>query len=83
MPIIFEYVPKNTFIHKLNALSRGILILALLYIVSIWWDPLYLGIIAIIAAIMYLDARTPKKWMLIPAPFAAYRLIEALILGFA
>ncbi|MEM3506796.1 MAG: energy-coupling factor transporter transmembrane component T [Candidatus Bathyarchaeia archaeon] len=83
MPVIFEYVPRNTFVHRLNTFSRATLILALLYIVSIYWDPLYLGIIAAIAAALYLISRTPKKWMLIPFPFAAYRFIEALILGFA
>ncbi|MEM3521750.1 MAG: hypothetical protein QXD78_01710, partial [Candidatus Bathyarchaeia archaeon] len=64
MPVIFEYVPRNTFVHRLNTFSRATLILALLYIVSIYWDPLYLGIIAAIAAALYLISRTPKKWML-------------------
>lgn len=81
MPVIFEYVPRGTFVHRLHPLTKVILVISLFAAISLVWDPRYLALYMIIAMALYLTSRTPKKWLLIAVPFGAYRFIEAGILG--
>ncbi|RLF09362.1 MAG: hypothetical protein DRJ62_06855 [Thermoprotei archaeon] len=83
MPVIFEYVPRDTFLHKMNPLSKLVMITCIFIVSSVYWDLRYLGVLAIIVAILYIVSKTPKKWLLLALPFGAYRFIEACILGFA
>lgn len=81
MPVFFEYVPRNTVIHRLHSLTKVILILGIFITISVLWDPRYLAVCMIVVMVLYLLSKTPKKWLLIAVPFGAYRFIEAGILG--
>ena len=81
MPTWFEHEPRNTFIHRLNPLSRVILLFSVLFLMSFYYDPYYVGLTGVIAAGIYLVARVPKKWVLITVPVMFYRFWEFLIVG--
>ena len=81
MPTWFEHEPRNTFIHRLNPLSRVILLFSVLFLMSFYYDPYYVALMGIIAAGIYLVARVPKKWILITIPVMFYRFWEFLIVG--
>ena len=82
MPVIFEYAPRNTFIHRLQPITKIIYVVCMFTIISLIWDPRFLAICAAVALSLYLLSRTPKKWLLLSA-FALYRFIEAGIVGLA
>lgn len=81
MPTWFEHEPRNTFIHRLNPLSRVILLFSVLFLMSFYYDPYYVGLMGVIAAGIYLVAQVPKKWILITVPVMFYRFWEFLIVG--
>ena len=81
MPTWFEHEPRDTFIHRLNPLSRVILLFSVLFLMSFYYDPYYVALMGIIAAGIYLVARVPKKWILITIPVMFYRFWEFLIVG--
>ena len=81
MPVMFEYAPRNTPIHRMNPLAKTIMLVCMFTLISLYWDLRYLAILALIAAIIYIVSKTPPKWMLLSIPFGAYRFIEASILG--
>jgi len=81
LPTWFEHEPRNTFIHRLNPLSRVILLFSVLFLMSFYYDPYYVALMGIIAAGIYLVARVPKKWILITIPVMFYRFWEFLIVG--
>jgi len=81
VPMIFEYEPKNTPIHKLNPVTKVIMLLSLFIVLTIYWDPRFVAIVASIALVLYIISKTPKKWLLIVLPIGSIRFIESLILG--
>jgi len=81
LPTWFEHEPRDTFIHRLNPLSRVILLFSVLFLMSFYYDPYYVALMGIIAAGIYLVARVPKKWILITIPVMFYRFWEFLIVG--
>lgn len=83
MPVIFEYEPRDTVIHRLNPISKVVAIISLLIITSLYWDLKYLFMIFLVAFTLYVISKTPQKWLLLAIPFCAYRFIEVMILGLA
>lgn len=81
MPVIFEYTPRNTIIHRMNPLAKAIFLISMFSLLSLYFDLRYLGVLAIISAAFYLLSKAPLKWLLITIPFGAYRFIEATILA--
>lgn len=81
MPVIFEYEPKNTIIHRLNPISKVVMLVCFFILISIYWDIKYLSIMFLLALILYVVSKTPKKWILLAIPFGTYRFIEAAIYG--
>ena len=81
MPVIFEYEPKDTIIHRLNPVTKLVMIVCFFAVISVYWDLRYLVIVALAAAILYIISKTPKKWLLLSIPFATYRFLESMILG--
>lgn len=81
MPTWYEYSPRDTFLHKLNPVSRLTLIFSLLFLVSFYYDPRYLGVLLVMASAMYHSARVPKKWLLILIPVVGWRLGEFILVG--
>jgi len=81
MPVIFEYVPRDTIVHRLNPLTKLIIIVSFFVVVSLYWDIRYLAVVALVASILYIVSKTPTSWLLLSIPFAAYRFLEAMILG--
>ncbi len=79
--MIFEYEPKNTPIHKLNPVTKVIMLLSLFIVLTLYWDPRFVAIVASIALVLYVISKTPKKWLLIVLPIESIRFIESLILG--
>ncbi|MEM1943490.1 MAG: energy-coupling factor transporter transmembrane component T [Candidatus Caldarchaeum sp.] len=83
MPQWFEYEPKGTILHRLNPLPRVTLYISLLMLVSFYYDPYYLAVLAAVITALFIIAKTPPKWLVIAVPAAAYRSIEYFILGVA
>ena len=81
MPTIFEYEPKNTFLHNLNPVTKVIMLLSIFIVLTVYWDPRFVIIITLISATLYIVSKTPPKWLLIILPVAVIRFIESLILG--
>ncbi len=81
MPTIFEYEPRNTFLHRLNPIAKIVMLLSIFTVLTVYWDPKYVVVIAIISTILYVVSKTPPKWLLIILPVSAIRFIESLILG--
>ena len=81
MPQWFEYTPRNTFLHRLNPLARVTLFITILILISFYYDPYYLTALGIVAFAIFFIAKTPKKWMIVAVPAAAYRFFEFLIVG--
>ncbi len=80
MPVIFEYTPRDTFLHKLHPLAKIIMVIGIFTIISLLWDLVLLTICAVVVLLLYFVAKAPKKWLLLSA-FALYRFIEAGIIG--
>lgn len=80
MPVIFEYAPRDTFLHKLHPLAKIIMVISIFTIISLLWDLVLLTICAAVVLFLYFISRAPKKWLLLSA-FALYRFIEAGIIG--
>lgn len=83
MPQWFEYEPKGSIFHRMNSLPRVALYVSLLILVSFYYDPYYLMLLAIIVTAVFVIAKTPAKWLVIAVPAAAYRSIEFFIVGVA
>jgi len=81
MPMIFEYEPRNTFLHKLNPIAKVIMLLSIFIVLTVYWDPRFVLTITLISTVLYTVSKTPPKWLLIVLPVTVIRFIESLILG--
>ena len=82
MPVWFEYAPRGTWLHRMNPISKMAMFIFLLVTISFIWEPRYLALYAIAAAVLYITSKTPGKWMILGIPFGLYRFIEATIYSF-
>jgi len=81
LAVIFEHVPRDTFMHRMNPLAKVIMVCCIFAVMSFYWDLQYLTIIFILVITLYLDSRAPKKWLLLAVPIGGYRFIEASIMA--
>ncbi len=81
MPMIFEYEPRNTFLHNLNPIAKVIMLISIFIVLTVYWDPRFVMVIALISALIYVVSKTPPKWLIIILPVAVIRFVESLILG--
>jgi energy-coupling factor transport system permease protein len=81
LPEWFEYAPRRTFIHSLSPLSRVILLFSLLVVVGFYYDPFYLAIVGLMAAILFVVSRVPLKWLILLLPAMIYRAPEYVVVA--
>ena len=81
MPEWFEYAPRRTFLHGLSPLSRVVLLFSLLLIVGFYYDPFYLVIVGLVAAVLFISSRVPLKWLILLLPAMIYRAPEYIVVA--
>jgi len=81
VPVIFEYVPKDTGIHRLNPIVKILMLVVLFTMLSIYWDLRFLLLLTFLSTLLYVLSKTPAKWMLLSIPFCIIKFFEASLLG--
>ena len=66
----FEFEWRDTPIHRMHVIPKFALFASLASIASIFMNPIYVGIMLIVAIALFLIAKVPIKWLWMPFLFA-------------
>ena len=65
----FEYLHRDTPIHRMHCISKLVLLLTIASLGSIWMDPRYIILPFIFTLIIWYIAKIPKMWLAVPILF--------------
>ena len=62
MPILLEYEPRDTPVHRLHVMTKVTLEVCVLLLAAFWWDLRFLGPLLLFALILAALAKVPLRW---------------------